>query len=287
MKVLAILAVLFAVTQASTPIVRQTPDSSTKNSQEQSAPASKGKHPAPNIASVVPKAETGGTDQTKPNQGKDGDFQTTIIVSEPIAVPVVWHWYEIVAWIANLLLVAFGIRGVFIALSTLRKVERQTKATEDAAEATQKSAESTLRSVKLQEAQLRQWVDIDDWECFFPNTIQNRTNAVKISFWIINPTKLLMTLKTVNIKAGTYGAFALSYPNLLPPSKKYQQDMSINLSDAELDLMRRSNFVITVNVDVSFDDAFGGSPKQHFRVMLRCGALKCDVTEDQRTYDYT
>ena len=46
-----------------------------------------------------------------------------------------WPWHDIVAWVANLILAAVATVGVFIALATLRKLERQTKASEDSAKA--------------------------------------------------------------------------------------------------------------------------------------------------------
>jgi hypothetical protein len=46
-----------------------------------------------------------------------------------------WPWHDIVAWIANLVLAAVATVGVLIALATLRKLERQTKASEESARA--------------------------------------------------------------------------------------------------------------------------------------------------------
>lgn len=46
-----------------------------------------------------------------------------------------WPWHDIVAWVANLVLAAVATVGVFVALATLRKLERQTKASEELARA--------------------------------------------------------------------------------------------------------------------------------------------------------
>jgi hypothetical protein len=75
-----------------------------------------------------------------------------------------------------------------IAIPTLIYVGKQARSTADAAEA-------TLKSVKLQEAQLRQWVDIDDWECHIKGLAEGIENSFVVSFWICNATKMLMTLK--------------------------------------------------------------------------------------------
>jgi len=43
------------------------------------------------------------------------------------------HWYEWVTWCANIALLLVGAGGILVAVSTLKKIERQTKATEDQA----------------------------------------------------------------------------------------------------------------------------------------------------------
>jgi hypothetical protein len=55
----------------------------------------------------------------------------------------VWNWHDRIAWGVNIILAAIGIIGVIVAISTLRKIERQTRATEQAAIATEKSAKAT------------------------------------------------------------------------------------------------------------------------------------------------
>src|SRR5207302_5389007 len=60
------------------------------------------------------------------------------------------------------------------------------------------SAESALRSVKLQEAQLRQWVDTDNWKLQAPSIPPNATAiTMRIAFDIVNPTSMPLTLKYV------------------------------------------------------------------------------------------
>jgi hypothetical protein len=52
-----------------------------------------------------------------------------------LTVLLVWPWYDKVAWAGNLLLVLVGIVGIGVAVCTQKKIERQTKAGETAAEA--------------------------------------------------------------------------------------------------------------------------------------------------------
>jgi hypothetical protein len=46
---------------------------------------------------------------------------------------IMMHWYEWVTWVANIALVLVGGGGILVAVCTLKKIERQTKATEDQA----------------------------------------------------------------------------------------------------------------------------------------------------------
>jgi hypothetical protein len=51
---------------------------------------------------------------------------STINVPNPAPAPVVgWPWYEKVAWVGSLALVLVGIGGVFVAVGSLSKLERQ------------------------------------------------------------------------------------------------------------------------------------------------------------------
>jgi hypothetical protein len=46
---------------------------------------------------------------------------------------IMMHWYEWVTWGGNIALAAVGTGGILVAVRTLKKIERQTKATEDQA----------------------------------------------------------------------------------------------------------------------------------------------------------
>lgn len=62
------------------------------------------------------------------------------------------------AVIANFLLVAVGIAGVVVAIKTLRKIERQTKAGEEAAKSGRDSAEASLKQANALIDAERAWV---------------------------------------------------------------------------------------------------------------------------------
>src|SRR6185437_15064231 len=64
------------------------------------------------------------------------------------------------AVIANYLLVSVGIIGTIIAVSTLKRIERQTKAAEDAAKSGRDAAMAALRQAKHTETTERAWLVI-------------------------------------------------------------------------------------------------------------------------------
>jgi hypothetical protein len=72
------------------------------------------------------------------------------VVNPPAPAPAapVWTWQEKIAWGANIVLALLGYAGIMMAVSTLRKIERQTRAAESAAEALQSSAQAAVASAK-------------------------------------------------------------------------------------------------------------------------------------------
>lgn len=84
--------------------------------------------------------------------------QTHISVANPAPVPDVWPLHERIAWAANSLLAIVGYIGVIIAVSTLKKIERQTQATEAAAQAATDSANASLLYAKALASAERPWI---------------------------------------------------------------------------------------------------------------------------------
>ena len=76
----------------------------------------------------------------EPIKGSGNSILQVALLADPAPV---WNWHDRIAWELNIILAAIGIIVVIVALSTLRKIERQTRATEQAAIATEKSAKAT------------------------------------------------------------------------------------------------------------------------------------------------
>jgi hypothetical protein len=146
LKWLAILAVIFAVTQAPVPVSGQTSDKATHGSAKKEDGANTGKKPLlpsravikPNASAPAPKTDS--SEQHGENQ------QNAVSIVETPSVPVVWSWHDEIAWGVNLALAGFAAFGVCIAIKTLKTVKRQTEAAMIAAKASFRQANHIITS---------------------------------------------------------------------------------------------------------------------------------------------
>jgi hypothetical protein len=74
----------------------------------------------------------------------------------PAAAP--WGWQDRIAWMARILLVVFGCVGVYLGLSLLKKVDRQTQYAETAAQAAAMSAQAALLHAQAIVRSERPWI---------------------------------------------------------------------------------------------------------------------------------
>jgi hypothetical protein len=183
-------------------------------------------------------------------------------------VPVVWHWYEVIAWIANLALVGAGIYGVIIALRTLDKIERQTKAAQDAASAAKLSAYAVIRSE-------RPWIVITvesprTNEFTFRATNAGRTPANIVAMWAgelrVDRDEVL------NLPEGYYNEEHLfgSFTGLLPSTAtctigSYSIETLRRLDSTEMWINSIANSISTVYFwgRISYRDVFNVEPIAH------------------------
>jgi len=87
------------------------------------------------------------------------DYQPPkITVANPPAMVAPWLVRDQISWAANLVLVLLGYVGIMLAISVLRKIERQTRAAEEAAEAARASAEAALMQAQAMKRAERPWV---------------------------------------------------------------------------------------------------------------------------------
>jgi hypothetical protein len=87
---------------------------------------------------------------TTPNcEGGGCDYQPAhITVATPAPAPAPWPVQDRIAWGANVLLALFGYAGIMLGIQTLKKIERQSRWSESAAEIAAKSAEAAAKSAE-------------------------------------------------------------------------------------------------------------------------------------------
>ena len=143
LKVLAVFAILLAIPQAQSPVTGQTSDrSSTARPAQTKAPSSA----ALPVAAKTP-AATPPTNPALKTDCPNGpcDYQPPhITIATPAPAPALWPLQDRIAWGADVLLALLGYAGIMMALSLLKKIERQSKYIETAATAAAESAQAAL-----------------------------------------------------------------------------------------------------------------------------------------------
>lgn len=76
--------------------------------------------------------------------------QSHITIATPAPAPAPWPWQERIQWVAQILLVLIAYIGIWLAISLLRKIERQTLFAEMSAEAAAVSAKAALHFAETQ-----------------------------------------------------------------------------------------------------------------------------------------
>lgn len=146
----------------------------TQNGPSMTAPAAQSATPAAGAGNAQ---QAAAGDQTTPNMpasttanpfnspartdcfGANCDYQPPhISIATPAPAPAPWPWQERILWGANLVLVVLGYVGIVMGLSLLRKIERQTRYGEAAAEAAQQSAQAALAQAQALVRAERPWI---------------------------------------------------------------------------------------------------------------------------------
>jgi hypothetical protein len=149
LKGLAIFAVLLALMQAPAADHAQTSVQGGGNRQTPPVSAS---------STVIPR-ETANPAPTTEGEGAVKDIQPQHIgVVNPAPAPSAWNLHERITWAANLVLVILGYIGIMMALSLLRKIDRQTGYAETAAEAAAASSQAALMTAQAILHAERSWI---------------------------------------------------------------------------------------------------------------------------------
>lgn len=166
---------------------------------------------------------------------------------------------------SNWFLAFIGFIGIVAAYFTLRIIERQTKATEDAATATQKS-------VELQKVAMDQWIDIRELsvQAYVPQGVNK--SPFPISFKLGNPTKFPLILKTLTIWIDRKHVQSVGYRYLLlPPDKDISVVVEWHIEGVNLSNYRANCLMFELGGLISFTDTFKETREQKFGFICKCG----------------
>jgi hypothetical protein len=153
----------------------------------------------------------------------------------------------------------------------LSEMGTQTEVLKDSVSHAGTSAESALRSVKLQEAQLRQWVNTDNWKLQAPNIPPNATAiTMRLTFDIVNPTSMPLTLKYIwcdgNFIWGPArilsGGVQPTY--LLAPNGRFPIQQFFDIAGDNFLRFQKEKVGVAISCKVSFEDVFGNPQAQSF-----------------------
>jgi hypothetical protein len=158
-------AVFLTIAQAPVPAVGKATNNSTRNTQTQNQSTGTSKNPAtPPVASHAKESDSTAL-KSESDNGTSSLDQISINITNPTTMPIPWGWKEWWIWGANLTLVAVGIGGIVVAVCTLKKIERQTKATEDA---TKIAKENMAALISKERARVRVEPPVNDLSFLVP-----------------------------------------------------------------------------------------------------------------------
>lgn len=151
-KGLIVLAVLLALVQTQQAAGQSSHPASNQAGAKAPAQVSSPASAAANAASSsrTPTATSASVPGAPPNcEGGGCDYQPAhITVATPAPAPAPWPVQDRIAWGANVLLALLGYAGIMLGIQTLKKIERQSKYSESAAEIAAKSAEAASKSAE-------------------------------------------------------------------------------------------------------------------------------------------
>jgi hypothetical protein len=160
---------------------------------------------------------------------------------------------------------------VIVGIITCCVIGWQSWETRSAAKASRIAAEAALKSVKLQEAQLTQWVETtDEWDVRTDHYLPSATGTVlRISFGIVNPTKWPLALNRVRVRVHED---ARDYPIelALGPEEFHRMDFSIPLQGQIFTWFKASYFDAEISLDVWFIDNLKERRVQAIDLVCRC-----------------
>jgi hypothetical protein len=255
MNCFSLFAVLLIVTQAPGPVPRQAPNGAAHAYSKPEDKTYKGNPPPPPaLAVAIPKKDD------NPDLKANGD-EGTNARSPQVDVDVVKmprrERFDWITWGGGILLTIVGIGGVIVAVCTLKKIERQTKATED--------------SIRLQEIAYYQWVELANWRSDFMPQTGERTYRVRVD--LANPTDFPVTINEASITFGEGNTFTYSPGDnlFLTPDIPHIVEVFIVLTQDQLGRWARNLLILKVSGKITYTGVLKKRQTQSIRGSLLCG----------------
>jgi hypothetical protein len=151
------------------------------------------------------------TEKTNFDYGSLNDPLPRITVAAPVQAPPGWPIPDRIAWIASLLLTVMGYVGIMLAVSILRKIERQTQSVETAVESAAAIAQSALLHAQAMVRAERPWIMVTAEP--FPG-VENSSRVVATNRGK-SPAKMIATVERVLIATDE---------DHLPPVPEYESE---------------------------------------------------------------
>jgi hypothetical protein len=152
---------------------------------------------------------------------------------------------------------------------------------------TRKAAEATRDSVKIQEVEFRQWVQVEDWEIdtsppkyysniLNPGAAQPKSVSLNITFAVTNQTPRPLTILLIETELQlmswpSWRCFIVDEKRKLPPQGKFGVMISLNLSGDEVDRFWANDHFVSVIVNVTYDNALGQKSDWSFPFLSKFG----------------
>jgi hypothetical protein len=137
---------------------------------------------------------------------------------------------------------------------------------------TRKAAVATMKYVKLQEGQLRQWVNTTDkWELRSQDDLRRIEEVeITISLGIENPTPMLLTLSRITtVIMGQTKEFSVGIT--LPREEVYVLEIPVNVAGEDFIQFKTDSLKTSISMRINFVDAFGDGQVQDLNYTAICG----------------
>ena len=164
-------------------------------------------------------------------------------------------WYVLVTWPEGIQTWAIIATGAVVAWQSFES---------------RRAASASMKQARLQEAGMRQWVELDGWSSSeqFPGGV-----FIKVDFSVSNPTNFLITLQ--------HGAFSIQSdppvhstfiyrPAPLAPQKPLSTAIAFPVTPEKMQNFMNGTIGVSINGSIQFESALGMTFSQNFEGVLSC-----------------